>query len=43
VMPRRLRLRRYRTRLTDRALKIRRSLRRLSDRDGSRLHTLVVA
>ena len=43
VMPRRLRLRRYRTRLTDRALKIRRSLKRLADRDGSRLHTLVVA
>ena len=43
VMPARLRLRRYRTRLTDRALKVRRSLRRLADRGGSRLRTLVVA
>ena len=43
AMPARLRLRRYRTRLTDRALKIRESLRRLTDRGGSRLQTLVVA
>jgi glycosyl transferase family 25 len=43
VMPARLRLRRYRRRLADRALKVRRSLRRLASRGGSQLHTLVVA
>jgi glycosyl transferase family 25 len=43
VMPARLRLRRYRRRLADRALKARRSLRRLAGRGRGRLHTLVVA
>ncbi|HKU59903.1 MAG TPA: glycosyltransferase family 25 protein [Gemmatimonadales bacterium] len=43
VMPGRLRLRRYRTRLTERALKLRRSFRRLADRSGNRLRTLAVA
>jgi glycosyl transferase family 25 len=42
-MPARLRLRRYRARLTDRALKVRRAVRRLAGRGGSRLHALVVA
>jgi glycosyl transferase, family 25 len=43
VMPARLRARRYRMRLTDRALKVRRGIRRLTDRGGARLHSLVVA
>lgn len=43
AIPARLRARRYRMRLTDRALKLRRRLRRLTDHGSGRLHSLVVA
>lgn len=42
-MPSRLRLRRYRGRAVDRALKVRRSRRRLADRGAGRMQSLVVA